>query len=773
MKSKAKKIFLGFLIFCLLICLIGVGIGAAILTEYLKNAPSVEDVEIIPNLPTMVYDVDGELIARFMTENRILLDLNDMPKDLQNAVIAIEDHRFYEHSGISIKRILGALWADIKNRNLAQGGSTITIQLARNVFLSHEKTLSRKIWEVLYAFQLERRYTKDEILEAYMNYVYFGHGAYGFEAASLLYFGRSVDELSLAEMALLAGLPQNANRLSPYVNMEGAISRRNTVLNRMAELGYITADQAEEAKEEEISLIGLKSVDSVASYFKYMVRDYLLDKYGSNMTYNGGLTVYTTLDLDMQKAAEDAVVTNLPVGRVIENTNSTITYPQCALVSLDPTTGEIRAIVGGRGEDEYNRAINAFRAPGSSIKPFLYTAAIDNGFAPATVMIDEEVSYEDSLHNIWTPRNYNNRFLGEMTLRYALAQSTNSIAVKIADQLTMKSIISYIKKMGITTIVESGPINDLGLATALGGITKGVSPIEMAGAYAVLANQGIKITPYFISEIVDRNGIVIESNKPERELVLDEKTAYVVTDMMREVIASGTGKSANIERPAAGKTGTSDDNTDVWFVGFTPDLVTAVWVGEDTRNPMIYPEIGTIGSIYPVRIWSNYMKKALESTPANDFPIPEGIITLTVCKDSGLLACDDCPENRVITDIFIDDKAPTEKCYTHKPPESQNLIQKFLNDLFGENNENSELTLSVDITQENSITDNNVNDDIPSENFIVPETVSSVEDDKTDFNISNTISDIVVNLDSILENLKLQINEKLNPDAQHDLTIKH
>lgn len=684
MKSKAKKIFLGFLIACLVIFLIGVGVAAAVLTEYLRNAPSVEDLEIVPNLPTIVYDVNGEVIARFMTENRIMMDIEDMPKDLKNAVVAIEDHTFYEHNGISIRRIVGALLADIKNRNLDQGGSTITIQLARNVFLSHEKKLSRKIWEVLYAFQLERRYTKDEILEYYMNYVYFGHGAYGVEAASLLYFGKSVNDLSLAEMALLAGLPQNGNKLSPYVNMEGAVKRRNTVLNRMAELGYITTEQAEEAKSEEVTLVGLKSVDPTARYFRYMVRDYLLDEYGSNMTYNGGLSVYTTLDLDMQRAAEAAVKQHLPNGRVQENSDgTTLTYPQCALVSLDPSTGEIRAIVGGRGEDEYNRATKAFRTPGSSFKPFLYTAAIDNGFAPATVMIDEPISFEDSNHNVWAPKNFNNRFLGEMTLRYALEQSTNTIAVQLADQLTMKTVISYAKKMGITTLVESGAVNDLGLATALGGLTKGVSPIEMAGAYAVLANQGIRITPYFITEVVDRNGLVIESHKPERELVLDEKTAYVVTDMMRGVITSGTGRSANIGRPAAGKTGTSDDNTDVWFVGFTPDLVTSVWVGEDTRKAMSYSGIGVIGSIYPVRIWSTYMKAALADTPANDFPVPEGIVTLTVCKDSGLLASDDCPEERVITDIFIEGKAPTEKCNVHQPPPSP--IQNFFNNLFGGN----------------------------------------------------------------------------------------
>ncbi|MCR4427303.1 MAG: penicillin-binding protein 1A [Firmicutes bacterium] len=670
MRARARTLLkVGALIFVFLV-LVGVGAAAGILAGYLRNAPSVEDVEVRPNLPTTVYDVNGQVISKYMIENRVLVPLRDMPDHLIQAVIAVEDHNFYQHHGISVRRILGALWADIKNLSPDQGGSTITAQLARNVFLSHEKTINRKIWEALYAFQLERRYTKDEILEFYLNYVYFNHGAYGVEAASQVFFGKHVGDLTLGEAALLAGVVNGPEVFSPYKNLEASLRRRKIVLGRMVDVGYITEDQARQAAEEPVRLVGLKPRESVARYFSYMVRDYLLSKYGREMVYSGGLTVRTTLDLSMQRAAERAFASLLPTGRTETRGSTTLTYPQSALVALDADTGEIRALVGGRGEDEYNRAIRAERSPGSCIKPFVYAAAIDSGYTPATVVVDEPIEFPQYDGTVWAPQNYTKTFLGPLTLRQALEQSINVVAIKLTDALTPRKVIDYAKRMGITTLVESGPKNDVVLSLALGGLTRGVTPLELAEAYSSLANLGMKVKPYFILEVRDRNGVLLESGRPQKDIVMDERTAYILTDMMKGVITSpnGTGRRANIGRPAAGKTGTADSNTDAWFVGFTPDLVTAVWIGEDQTREMNYPKIGKIGSSLAAEVWGKFMKDALLGVPPRDFPVPSGIVQgVRVCTESGLLATDLCPPAKVTTEKFIAGTEPVAECDVHKP----------------------------------------------------------------------------------------------------------
>jgi len=660
----------------ILLVLVGLGMAAGIMAGYLKNAPSVEDVDVEARrvLPTVVYDVNGNVLTKLKIEDRQWVRLADIPQHLIDAVIAVEDHRFYEHHGISVRRILGALWYDLRHLSDDQGGSTITAQLARNVFLSHEKTISRKIWEALYAFQLERRYTKDEILEFYLNWVYFGHGTYGVQAASNLFFGKPVDQLTLGEATLLAGIPKGNELYSPIKNeqtRQNGLNRRKIVLSRMVDVGYITPEQAAQAADEPLRLASRDNKSApMGKYVNFMVRDYLLQRYGKDAVYRGGLSVKTSIDQSAQRAAEEAISRLLPTGSTPESRkdNSNLTYPQVALVAIDAQTGQIRALVGGRGEDEYNRALRAQRSPGSSIKPFVYTAAIDSGYTTATVIVDEPVEYPAGDGKTWAPKNFNGKFLGPLRLRQALEQSTNIIAVKLTQDLGPAKVMSYARKMGITTLVDTGPKNDRGLALALGGLTRGVTPIEMVEAYSSLANTGVKVTPYFILEVRDADGVLLESNVPQREMVLDERTAYIVADMMRGVIHSpnGTGRRADIGRPAAGKTGTADSNTDAWFVGFTPDMVAAVWIGEDANREMRYPNIGVIGSGKAAEIWGAFMRKALAGAPPRDFAVPEGVLTgVRVCTASGELATSNCPASGIITEKFIEGAQPTHACSVH------------------------------------------------------------------------------------------------------------
>ena len=660
----------------ILLVLVSLGMAAGIMAGYLKNAPSVEDVDVEARrvLPTVVYDVNGNVLTKLKIEDRQWVRLADIPQHLIDAVIAVEDHRFYEHHGISVRRILGALWYDLRHLSDDQGGSTITAQLARNVFLSHEKTISRKIWEALYAFQLERRYTKDEILEFYLNWVYFGHGTYGVQAASNLFFGKPVDQLTLGEATLLAGIPKGNELYSPIKNeqtRQNGLNRRKIVLSRMVDVGYITPEQAAQAADEPLRLASRDNKSApMGKYVNFMVRDYLLQRYGKDAVYRGGLSVKTSIDQSAQRAAEEAISRLLPTGSTPESRkdNSNLTYPQVALVAIDAQTGQIRALVGGRGEDEYNRALRAQRSPGSSIKPFVYTAAIDSGYTTATVIVDEPVEYPAGDGKTWAPKNFNGKFLGPLRLRQALEQSTNIIAVKLTQDLGPAKVMSYARKMGITTLVDTGPKNDRGLALALGGLTRGVTPIEMVEAYSSLANTGVKVTPYFILEVRDADGVLLESNVPQREMVLDERTAYIVADMMRGVIHSpnGTGRRADIGRPAAGKTGTADSNTDAWFVGFTPDMVAAVWIGEDANREMRYPNIGVIGSGKAAEIWGAFMKKALAGTPPRDFAVPEGVLTgVRICTASGELATANCPESGIIAEKFIEGTQPTHACSVH------------------------------------------------------------------------------------------------------------
>lgn len=631
-----------------------------IIAAYFQSAPSLEQVNIRQDFTTYIYDADNRLITDLFRENRIPVDISETPEYLRNAIIAIEDHQFYRHNGINFYALVRAVVVNIREGRRAQGGSTLTMQLARNVFLTQDKLFTRKFEEFLWAVQIERKYAKDEILEAYINEIYLGHGAYGMEAGAQTFFGKSVSDLTLSEAAMIAGIIRWPARYSPFVNPDIAVQRRDLVLNQMLELGFISQEQANEARAEEVTLAERRTRIVNAPYFVDYILQQLIHSYGEEAVFGGGLRVHTTLDLSLQRYAEEALLNNLPVGRTVEGG---LTQPQGALVAIEPSTGHIRAMVGGRGEDKFNRAVQALRSPGSAIKVFGYTAAIDKGITAADVYVDEPTEFVLTGSSVWRPQNYSQTFLGPLTIREAVERSTNIIAAKVVNELGFNTIIEYGKKTGISSFVESGRSNDLGLSPlALGGLTRGVSPLEMAAAYGVLANQGIYVKPLSILRVTDSSGRVLEENTSQKQVVLSEETSYIMTDMLRGVIENGTGTNARINRPAAGKTGTHQDYRDAWFVGYTPDLAAAVWFGADNPERMVYQGV-RYGSWNAATIWQRFMQEAVRDMPVSEFAKPEGLVEgVLIDKKTGLLVPPSCdlPRDEVREEIFLPGTEPRE-----------------------------------------------------------------------------------------------------------------
>lgn len=591
------------------------GIGLGFVTASLNTKPSLAN-DIRPPASSQIYDINGTLITNIhAVENRVPVTLSKIPKNLQNAFIAVEDARFYQHSGIDPRGILRAIWSNLTNHGVAEGGSTITQQLAKNAYLSQERTLKRKIQEAFLALQLERQYTKNEILELYLNQIYFGQGAYGVQAASQLYFGKNTEDLTLAECAMLAGIPKSPNYYSPLNNFKAATERKSVVLDQMEKYQYIDASTARKTKAEEIKLAkpATKQDSAVASYFIDYITQTLIEKYGADAVYKEGLKIYTTLDLNMQQAAE-AAMKKLPTYRTDDNG---IVQPQGALVALEPHTGYIKAMVGGRGNDQFNRATMAVRQPGSAFKPFVFLAALESSLSPATVIDDSPITIDG-----WTPRNYSGTFNGKVTLRQTAERSLNIPTIKIAQQIGVDKPLYYAQQLGITTLVLDGPQNDRNLSMALGGLTRGVTPLELASAYGVFANRGIYTPPIAIVKVIDRNGKILEQSTLQEKTVISEKNAYILTDMLKGVITRGSGSAANINRPVAGKTGTTSDYKDAWFVGYTPDLVTSVWMGNDSDGTLR----GITGADTPAEIWAAFMRKAIANIPSKDFIRPQGIV---------------------------------------------------------------------------------------------------------------------------------------------------
>lgn len=603
-------------LFIALCLVVFAGLGFGYIFAAYQSLPAVGN-NMRPAVSSQVFDSHGRLITTLHSDqNRLPIDINKVPQNLQNAFIAAEDNRFYEHIGIDPIGIFRAIFANLTNRGIAQGGSTIPQQLAKNAFLSQEQTLKRKIQEAMLALEIEHKYSKKEILEMYMNQIYFGQGAYGIQTAAKTYFNKDVNELTLTQCAMLAGLPKSPNYYSPFNNLNEAKKRKNVVLDQMVKYGYVSAAEAEDAKNQDLGLSKShqsKEADEYASFIDY-VSQQVAKKYGDDALYKEGLKIYTTMDVDKQHAAVRAM-RNLPNNYTDENG---LTQPQAAIVSIDPKTGHILAMVGGRGQDSFNRASMAVRQPGSAFKPFVYLTALQHDMTPDTTMNDQPVTYGS-----WSPKNAGGSYSGTMTLSDALAHSVNTIAVQLADQVGTKNIIANAKKMGITTL----DAKDDNLAMALGGLTKGVTPLEMASAYGTFANKGVHVKPTAIVKILDRNGNVLEDastleKEETKTRVMSEREAYEMTTMLEGVIDHGTGTAAAIGRPAAGKTGTTDDNKDAWFVGYTPDIVTAVWIGDDTGSH----SLGEIyGGTIPAEIWKDYMSSATSDESGGDFSAPSGM----------------------------------------------------------------------------------------------------------------------------------------------------
>jgi penicillin-binding protein 2D len=607
---------------------------------------------------TLFFANDGTLIGESNSgQKRYWVPLEEISPDLIHATISIEDKNFYEHNGFDYKRIAGALLADIKALAKVQGASTITQQYARNLFLEHDKTWTRKLHEAFYAIRIEMNYSKEEILEGYLNTIYYGNGAYGVQAASQFYYGKNASELSLAESSMLAGIPKGPGYYSPLASLENATKRQGIILNTMVENGYITKNDAEKAKETQLTFVGEhphKRVEA-APYFQDAVKNALKNqlKLDVRTIALGGLKVYTTLDLKQQEEAE----------KQIQKTIASSSEIQVGLIAMDPKNGHVRAMVGGRDYEQspFNRAVQAVRQPGSTIKPLLYYAALSQGFTPSSTMRSEKTTFMfDDGRTEYSPHNFNNKYAGgEITLAQALAVSDNIYAVKAHLFMGVDTLIKTAKKFGISTKMDSVP------SLALG--TSGVRVIDMANAYSLFANGGKKVTPTLITKVEDYNGNVIFESDNEAEKVLDPAKAFVMTQMMTGMFdtklngyAKVTGNSLidDITRPYAGKSGSTE--TDSWMIGFTPQLVTAVWAGHDVGKPITL----TAEKSYAKNIWANFMEKSLKGKPVKGFKPPkEGVLGVYVNPENGKLASKDCPVRRFT--YFVAGTEPTEYCTEH------------------------------------------------------------------------------------------------------------
>jgi len=591
-----------------------------------------------------VFDSQSRYVGRILPEKRYWASIDQIPIFLQNALVAIEDARFYEHEGIDLRGVTRALVKDVVKRRMAEGGSTITQQLIKNKYLSGEKTLKRKFKEGLLALEYERKYTKRYILEMYFNEVYFGNGAWGIVQAARLYFDKYPQELTEAECALLAGVPKAPTRYNPLGKPAVIRDRKNLILKRMKELKMITS-----AREKKLRLVPIAVVQpGEAPYYLAHIRNKLLERYGAEIIEQGGLEVTTAMDLNLQRLAE----------RFLREGVSKISPRlQGALLTLDPHTGDILAMAGGTDfkKSPYNRALFAKRQPGSAIKPLIYAAALEKGITAGSLWNDDPVAYPRSAHETWKPRNYGNEHYGNLPLRQALAYSDNIIAVKLLEAIGVPDFVRFAGMLGLSL---RSP-NDLSLALG----TDEVTLSDLMLAYAPLANGGTRPEPRTITRIYERNRQQWTEVPPAVNSVLAPDVAYVTTSMLKDVLRYGTAKSLqgfSLERPAAGKTGTTDDYRDAWFIGYTPQLITGVWAGYDKPRPM---GRGFTGGAICAPIWGRFMRAALKDKPAVDFPKPEAVVSLLIDPTTGDLATPGCPEKR--EEFYVPGTQPTVNCPNH------------------------------------------------------------------------------------------------------------
>ena len=650
-EKKRKRIIAK--LFGLIALILVVTIGGTI-TYYAVtiDLPSIDTLkDYRPIIASIVYDDNDKRIDDFFLEDRKIITLAEIPKSVKDAFVAAEDSRFYEHKGFDIQSIFRALFKNFEAGHIVQGGSTITQQVAKLIYLSPEKKFLRKVKEAILSYKIDRYLTKDEILSLYLNQIYLGHGTYGIESAALGYFGKSAKELTLPEAAMLAGMPKAPSTYSPYLYFERSKQRQAYVLSRMVEEKYITQEKMDRAVNVPLILRDIKPKEKVAAYFIEHTRRYVQEKYGADILYKEGLSIYTTLNLEAQIAAQEALKKGLSELEDREKYERGLV--QGAIYCMDVKTGAIRAMVGGRdfNKSEFNRATQSRRQAGSAFKPLIYTAAFDKGMNPSTRFIDSPLIIEDPSveGGLWKPKNFDDKFLGPITMRTALVQSRNVVTVKILQEIGVEYAASYATNMGITSPLGRN------LSLALG--SSGVTLQEMVNAYGVLANGGKKVTPYFIKKIVDRTGNVFEETTVKSEQVIDARIAFMTSYIMRDVVESGTGRRARgLGRQVAGKTGTTNDTRDAWFIGFTPSLVAGVWVGFDQEVTLGKNEVGGRAA---APIWLYFMEKALQHLPVESFPTPEGIIFVKVDPTTGLPTLG--LGGGAISEAFLDGAPPKEK----------------------------------------------------------------------------------------------------------------
>jgi len=582
-----------------------------------------------PDAVTRIYSADKVLLAELFVEKREPVPLETIPRNLTAALVATEDRKFYKHSGVDLKGIARAIYKDIKAGEFVEGASTITQQLAKTLFLTPRKSLVRKLKEAILAFQLERRYTKNEILELYLNQVYFGSGAYGVESAAKIFFGKSVKDLTLSECALVAGMPKSPSRYSPLVNPDLAIKRRNTVLRQMHDTGIITDAVYHQAKNEALDTDNRRSGPLQAPYFVEYIKSSLEDELGSTRLYKSGLSVYTTLNFQLQLAAEKAITDGLAaLTKRMHQAQTEDATPQAALISIDLATGGIVAMVGGKdfATSRFNRATMALRQPGSAFKPFVYAYAIEQGLAQNKTILDAPVVYRGAQDGQdWKPQNFSLGYKGEMTLRHALAISQNIPAVRLLQTLGPLSVAQFAHQLGIKSPLTSN------LSLALG--TSEVTLLELTAAYAAFPNRGARIEPYSIMEVSDRQGRIIWRTRPQKRLVLSRSSAAIVTNMLEGVVNEGTARQATIlGKAVAGKTGTSNDYKDALFIGFSPRIIAGVWVGRDRGGSLGDRETGARAAL---PIWIDFMQVALQNEAHLYFDIPDDVSPIRIHPYSG------------------------------------------------------------------------------------------------------------------------------------------
>ncbi|MCJ7471741.1 MAG: PBP1A family penicillin-binding protein [Actinobacteria bacterium] len=758
-----------FLIFISITVIIIIGVGAVIAFIYMNSLPTLE--ELTPSQiaqTSKVYDLDGKLITEFHAEeNREIIPFSAMSENIKDAIVAIEDKRFYEHRGVDYIRIIGAAIADIRAGGLAQGASTITQQVVKNIYFSPEKTWRRKINEALIAIQLERNYTKDKIIEMYLNTIYFGTGTYGIEKASEIYLGKNASDLSIAEAAMLAGMVQAPEIYSPFNNIESAKYRRDHVITQMYEQGFIDSKEYLGALAEPIetngsgnNVISGQSSSGIAPYFIDFVKQQLYEqKFNDYDVFKGGLRIYTTLDLDLQNKAQEAISTVFP-----EKID-----PSYSLICADPSNGYIYALIGGKDykESKFNIATQGKRQPGSVFKTMVLMESVrqnissSNEFNPnGPLTIDMEEGPD------WIVNNYANQQFGEkMSIADATTNSVNVVFAQLIMQIGAENVESLCSEMEIYDIGNNPAI-------ALGGLEIGITPMDVSKVFSTLASGGVYNKPVSILKITDAEGNILYQYDPDIELsnkrILEESVSYYITGILRSVIDSGTGRGANIGRPAAGKTGTTSDYKDAWFAGYTPELVTVIWMGNPESSEPMEPinDRVVVGGTYPADIWREFMTLALEDRPISDFIKPaEELIDIEVCTESNLLPVFWCPEDVLGWRLYLKNKEPDDICDIHNKVEipdvtglSLDEAKQIFAELFTEITEVDEFndTYNQGVIFDQSPPAGSMLESLSGEKLSIILYVSKGE---RTFNMPDLTGKKLVNAEATLENRDLEIDE--------------